>query len=160
MATKTADEWYAEYGAYHQNPTNKLIHWLCIPAIMTALVGLLWSLPVPWAAAAPWLNWAMVVAAASLLFYLRLSVPLAIGMAAWLAVTLGIVWAVERGTGQPVWIASLALFVVAWIGQFIGHAIDGQKPAFFKDLQFLLIGPAWLLDDAARRLRKPASSEA
>ncbi len=47
MTSKTAADWYAEYGAYHQNPTNKLIHWLCIPAIMTALVGLLWSLPVP-----------------------------------------------------------------------------------------------------------------
>ena len=39
----------------------------------------------------------------------------------------------------------LLTFIVAWIGQFIGHKIEGKKPAFFKDLQFLLIGPVWLL---------------
>jgi uncharacterized membrane protein YGL010W len=40
---------------------------------------------------------------------------------------------------------SLGIFVLAWIGQFIGHHVEGKKPSFFKDLQFLLIGPAWLL---------------
>jgi uncharacterized membrane protein YGL010W len=43
------------------------------------------------------------------------------------------------------WQVCLALFIVAWIFQFIGHKIEGKKPSFFKDLQFLLIGPAWLL---------------
>ena len=37
------------------------------------------------------------------------------------------------------------VFVLAWIGQFIGHLIEGKRPSFFKDLQFLLIGPAWLM---------------
>ena len=45
----------------------------------------------------------------------------------------------------PLWQSCLAIFVVAWIGQFIGHAIEGRRPSFFKDLQFLLIGPIWLL---------------
>ena len=40
---------------------------------------------------------------------------------------------------------SLIIFVIAWIGQFIGHKIEGKKPSFFEDIQFLLIGPAWLL---------------
>ena len=151
MPAKTAAEWYAEYGYYHQNPTNKSIHWICIPAIMTALVGLLWSLPVPWATVAPWLNWAIVIAALSLLFYARLSLGLAIGMAAWLGLTMAVVRGVEVLSPQPVWIPALVLFVVAWIGQFYGHAIEGKKPAFFKDLQFLLIGPAWLLNDAMKR---------
>ena len=154
MPAKTADQWYAEYGSFHKNPTNKKIHWICIPAIMTALVGLLWSLPVPWAAAAPWLNWAMVLAGMSLLFYLRLSASLAFGMAAWLALTMLVVRGVEAVSPQPVWIPALGLFVVAWIGQFYGHAIEGKKPAFFKDLQFLLIGPAWLLDDAVKRWQR------
>ena len=39
----------------------------------------------------------------------------------------------------------LGIFIVSWIGQFIGHKIEGQKPSFFDDLKFLLIGPAWLL---------------
>ena len=47
--------------------------------------------------------------------------------------------------GSKLFTISLVLFVVAWIGQFIGHKLEGAKPSFFKDLQFLLIGPAWLL---------------
>jgi uncharacterized membrane protein YGL010W len=50
------------------------------------------------------------------------------------------------------WVTSLVIFVAAWIGQFIGHAIEGKRPSFFKDLQFLLIGPLWLLAAAYRRL--------
>jgi uncharacterized membrane protein YGL010W len=45
----------------------------------------------------------------------------------------------------PVWQICLALFVLAWIGQFIGHKIEGKKPSFLKDVVFLLIGPAWLM---------------
>jgi uncharacterized membrane protein YGL010W len=44
------------------------------------------------------------------------------------------------------------LFVLAWVGQFIGHRIEGKRPSFFQDLQFLLIGPLWLLADLYRRL--------
>jgi uncharacterized membrane protein YGL010W len=51
----------------------------------------------------------------------------------------------------PVWKTSAALFVVAWVGQFIGHHVEGRKPSFFKDVQFLLIGPAWLLHFIYRR---------
>ena len=39
----------------------------------------------------------------------------------------------------------ISIFTIAWTGQFLGHKIEGKKPAFFKDLQFLLIGPLWLL---------------
>ena len=52
----------------------------------------------------------------------------------------------------PLWVTSLAIFLIAWIGQFIGHVIEGRQPSFFKDLQFLLIGPLWLLAAAYRRL--------
>ena len=40
---------------------------------------------------------------------------------------------------------SIIVFIFAWILQFLGHKIEGKKPSFFKDIQFLLIGPAWLL---------------
>ena len=46
----------------------------------------------------------------------------------------------------------LSIFIIAWIGQFIGHKIEGKKPAFFKDLQFLLIGPLWLLSFIYKKL--------
>jgi uncharacterized membrane protein YGL010W len=55
----------------------------------------------------------------------------------------------------PLWILCLALFVVAWIGQFIGHHYEGKRPSFLKDVQFLMIGPLWLLSFVYRKLRIP-----
>jgi uncharacterized membrane protein YGL010W len=43
------------------------------------------------------------------------------------------------------------VFVLAWIGQFIGHKIEGARPSFFTDLAYLLIGPAWLVGKLMRR---------
>ncbi len=57
----------------------------------------------------------------------------------------------QAGFG-PVWRSALVVFVVAWIGQFIGHKIEGKKPSFLQDLQFLLIGPVWLLGFIYRNL--------
>ena len=52
---------------------------------------------------------------------------------------------------MPLWASSLAIFVIAWVGQFIGHKIEGKKPSFFEDLQFLMIGPLWLLGHLYRK---------
>jgi uncharacterized membrane protein YGL010W len=71
---------------------------------------------------------------------LLLSFILLLALTQWLA---GLPW--------PLWVTSLVIFVVAWIGQFIGHAIEGKRPSFFKDVQFLLIGPLWLAAAAYRR---------
>lgn len=93
----------------------------------------------------PYLNWSTLATAAVLLFYLRLSWPLAVAM---LVFSLAVIWAImgwERVSSRPVWQPALVIFVIAWIGQFIGHAIEGKKPSFFQDLQFLLIGPIWLI---------------
>ena len=46
----------------------------------------------------------------------------------------------------------ITVFILAWIGQFIGHKIEGKKPSFFEDIQFLLIGPAWLLSFIYKKL--------
>ncbi len=145
---KTADQWFAEYGESHQNPVNKTIHWICVPTIFYCVLGLVWSIPVPAALleAAPWFNWTLPVAIGVLVFYLRLSLPLAIGMFFFTSVCyLFIELQVAKGCPVPVWKSSLIVFVVAWIGQFIGHKVEGKKPSFFHDVVFLLIGPAWLL---------------
>jgi uncharacterized membrane protein YGL010W len=47
---------------------------------------------------------------------------------------------------------SVSVFVIAWIGQFVGHKIEGKKPSFFDDLRFLLIGPLFVLGFLYRRL--------
>jgi len=150
---RTVTEWLSEYGASHENPTNKLLHWICVPPIVLAVMGLLWSLPVPpaFATLSPWLNWATLTAAAALIYYALLSPALTVGVfVAFLGLLL-----ITRGLAQlpwPLWLTSLVIFVIAWIGQFVGHAVEGKRPSFFKDLQFLLIGPLWLLAAAYRRL--------
>jgi uncharacterized membrane protein YGL010W len=153
---RSVSDWLAEYGTSHQHPTNKLLHWICVPPIVLAVMGLLWSLPVPaaFAALSPWVNWATLTSLAALLYYLTLSPRLAAGLILAFAALL----ALTRALGAlpwPLWATSLVIFVIAWIGQFIGHAIEGQRPSFFKDLQFLLIGPLWLLAAAYRRLSVP-----
>ncbi|WP_324671136.1 DUF962 domain-containing protein [Hymenobacter sp. GOD-10R] len=144
----------AEYGESHQNPTNKRVHWICVPLIMFSILGLLWSIPVPdfMRAAGPWVNWATLVMALAVLYYLRLSPRLALGMVLiWAVMAMGL-RVVEASAPLPLWVVCLLIFVLAWVGQFWGHKIEGKKPSFLKDLQFLLIGPVWLLHFVYERL--------
>ncbi len=141
------DQLLEKYGESHQNPTNKLIHWLCIPAIMFSLFGLLYAIPFP-AERSLFANWAAVLLAGALIYYLRLSLSMFLGF-----VVIGglLLWGnhalyISLGSDPTALVkVSLAVFVLAWIGQFVGHKIEGKKPSFLEDLQFLLIGPAWLL---------------
>jgi uncharacterized membrane protein YGL010W len=150
---RTVAEWLAEYGESHRHPANERLHWLCVPVIAACVVGFLWELPVPQAAAAlgPWLNWATLATAAALAYYAALSPRLAIGMAPVLVAVLALVAWLDT-LPVPLWALCAVAFVVAWIGQFVGHAIEGRRPSFFRDLQFLLIGPLWLLGGVYRRL--------
>jgi len=146
---RTAQEWLDAYGESHQNPTNKTIHWICIPWIMISVLGLLATIPSPFAD--PWLSWATAVVVLAVGYYALISIPLAVGMAVVSAAMLAIVQVIA-GLPLPLWASSLAIFVLAWIVQFIGHKIEGKKPSFFEDLQFLLIGPMWLLAAIYRRV--------
>jgi uncharacterized membrane protein YGL010W len=138
----TLAAWLDEYAESHQNRVNKTIHWICVPLITFSVLGMSWAL-------SPWV--ALVVIAGAGIFYIGLSVPLALGMLVIAAVMLSIVAALPH----PFWI-SLTIFVLAWIGQFYGHQVQGKKPSFFKDLQFLLVGPIWLLHFVYRRVGIPA----
>ncbi|GCD76984.1 hypothetical protein JCM31826_04660 [Thermaurantimonas aggregans] len=139
---KTADQWFDEYGQSHQNPTNKTIHWICVPLIFWSILGLFYAIPVP--ETMTWFNWSYVLILLSLIFYLRLSLNLFVGIALFTLICLSILWLLDS-SGLSIFYISITVFVLAWIGQFIGHKIEGKKPSFFKDLQFLLIGPAWLM---------------
>ena len=151
---RTATQWLDDYGASHRNPANKVLHWICVPVIAWCLLGLLWLLPFPDAirASYPAANWAGVAVLAALGYYAVLSPRLALGAAPLLLAFLWSINGVARWSTVPLWGVCLFLFVAAWIGQFIGHAIEGKRPSFFKDLQFLMIGPLWLLADVFRRL--------
>ena len=151
---RTMQQWLDEYGESHRHPANKTIHWICVPAILFSVLGLLWLVPVPSGAAAlgPWANWATLVFALALIYYLLLSPALAIGMGVVVLLMLALIAWLAAAVAFPAWTLFAGIFVVAWIGQFIGHQVEGRKPSFFKDVQFLLIGPAWLLADLYRHL--------
>ena len=156
MLNKSIDQWLSEYGESHQNPTNKLIHWICVPVILWCVLALLWLVPL---GLSGWINGATVLIALSILFYLRLSLTLAIGMTLIGAISvILIVGYLRTSPSLPLWGFALLLFVVAWVGQFIGHHIEGKKPSFFKDVQFLLIGPAWLLSFVYKKVGIPISN--
>ena len=150
---RSVTDWFSEYGESHANPTNKLLHWVCVPLIVLAVMGLLWSIPVPAAftVVSPWLNWATLVAIVAVVYYGTMSVGLALGTLVAYIVMFAVLNALDS-LPWPLWATSLAIFVLAWIGQFIGHAVEGKRPSFFKDLQFLMIGPLWLMASLYRRL--------
>src|SRR5262249_290149 len=105
--------------------------------------------------ATPYLNWATIVCALAVIYYLTLSIPLAIGMAAFSTLAIVIIRLIETNVAIKLeWIAG-PLFVFAWVFQFAAHEVEGKKPSSFKDLQFLLIGPAWLMHFLFRRLGIP-----
>ena len=130
----------AKYSESHLNPTNELIHCICVPAIVLSFLGMLWSVH-------PLL--ALAATLVSLLYYVNLSLPFAFGMLLMFGFMLALLYVLP-----PPWILpfSITVFVLAWIGQFIGHKIEGKKPSFFDDLRFLLIGPLFVLGVLYRRL--------
>jgi uncharacterized membrane protein YGL010W len=154
--TRRIDVLLAEYGESHQNPTNKTIHWIAVPVIAWSVIAILWVLPTPrFFPVNPYVNWATIACVLAIIYYLTLSIPLAIGMAAFSALAIVIIRLIERNVSINLeWIAG-TLFIAAWVFQFAGHEVEGRKPSFFKDLQFLLIGPAWLMHFLFRGLGIP-----
>jgi len=149
---KKIDQLLNEYGESHQNSLNKRIHWICVPAIFFSIVGLLWSLPLGPLSRfdSPFANWGTVTLLLVSLYYMSLSIKLTIGMV--LFSLLCMLLCYELSQFIAVWKVSVATFIVAWIGQFYGHSVEGKKPSFLKDLQFLLIGPAWLMHFIYKKL--------
>ncbi len=146
---KTAQQWFDDYAVSHQNLTNQLIHYICVPAIFFSVIGLLMSIPTVFLESTFELynpiieNWATVVGVFILIFYVRLGFWYFAQML--LITMLCIIGNYWLGNNVNLLIASLIIFVVAWIGQFYGHKVEGKKPSFIKDLQFLLIGPLWVV---------------
>jgi len=145
---RTLQQWFDSYAVSHQNPTNISIHFICVPAIFFSVVGLFMSIPsgflnniLPHPIIA---NWAFVLLVITLvLFYFRLSVKVGIQMLLFSAFCLILNYVIAQYV--PLVYFSLMLFIIAWIGQFYGHKVEGQKPSFIDDLQFLLVGPAWVM---------------
>ena len=136
------DELFGRYDESHRNGINKTIHWICVPLIVWSVLAALWV----------WTPFAVcAVIALAVVYYVSISLPIAIGM---LVVSAAMVLTLIAIPSHLLMVAAI-VFVAAWLGQFIGHKIEGRKPSFFEDLMFLMIGPAWLLGFLYRRLRIP-----
>lgn len=150
---RSLDEWLDSYSQNHRNPLNRIIHWICVPAILWAVMAALWAIPVPASIGRPgfWCGMAIIAAFA---FYWRLSRPIGIAMlVVFIVFGLFTEWLFRTiGPSYLLWTAVI-VFVIAWIGQFIGHVIECARPSFFTDLAYLLIGPAWLADKLMRQLK-------
>jgi uncharacterized membrane protein YGL010W len=148
---RSAEEWFSSYGGDHQNPTNRSIHWVCVPAILWAVIAALWAIPVPASLSGPGL-WSWVGMALSLAFYFRLSARLGVAMLGLFLVLGALTQALYRALGPAVLLSlAVAVFVTAWVGQFIGHKYEGKRPSFLTDVSYLLVGPAWLVSKLLRR---------
>jgi uncharacterized membrane protein YGL010W len=141
---RSFDQWMSEYGVSHRNPTNQLIHKICVPLIMLSVIGIFWSIPTPEIfRQLPYLNWATIFILGCLIFYVTLNFMMFVGMLIMTIVMCGICIQLQQaGILLPV---SLGIFVLAWIAQFYGHKVEGKKPSFLQDLVFLLIGPLWVM---------------
>ncbi len=152
MTNKTLQDWFNEYGESHINPTNQCIHNVAVPTIYMAIMGLLWDIPWPEVFNGPiWLNWSILAVVVTGGFYIRYSITLTIGIAILSMIGIALCLCLEA-INTPVWITSLVVFIIAWVFQFVGHKIEGKKPSFFKDLQYLLVGPGWVLAKLYRKL--------
>ena len=140
-----------EYGESHKNKTNIIIHAIAVPAIYFVTLGLLWSLPTPIFLDYFDITWAHVLVIPTLYYYFKLSGPIGAAMTLLSIVSFFGIKLLE-GLSIPVWQVCVSIFVVMWILQFVGHHVEGKKPSFFKDIQFLLVGPAWWWGHWLKRL--------
>jgi uncharacterized membrane protein YGL010W len=151
---RTQQQWFNEYAESHQNQLNQKIHYICVPVIFFSIVGILFSIPSTFITNTMGIsnpifgNWPALALALLLFFYFRLSIKTFTLMLLFSLVSL-------YGNYQlslilPILPTSIFLFVLAWGGQFYGHKVEGKKPSFLKDIQFLLIGPAWVFEKMTR----------
>jgi uncharacterized membrane protein YGL010W len=136
------DQLLSHYAASHQHPTNEAIHCVAVPVIMLTLLGLLYELhPIVFA----------LFLVASFVYYARLSTRVLVLMIVWSGLLTGLIVLM----GDLRLEICIVLFVLSWTAQFIGHKIEGRKPSFFEDIQYLWVGPLFVADVLGRRYGLP-----
>jgi len=131
---------FADYAAYHQTKGNKWFHRIGIPLIMLSLLGMLARVGTG-KVAGMHSDAAILLIFLATIAYIRLEWRLAIPM---LIVSIAFYLI---GAWLPMSI-NVALFILGWIFQFIGHSVyEHKQPAFFRNVVHLLIGPLWILND-------------
>lgn len=138
LTERRIDQLLAHYGESHQHPVNERIHFIAIPLIMLNLIGLIFCIH-------PWLAYGFM--AASMVYYARLSRVFLAAMGVWSVALLALVHAM----GDFRLPLCISIFVGAWVLQFIGHKLEGKKPSFFEDVQYLWVGPLFVLRPLLQR---------
>lgn len=139
---KTLVQHLAQYASYHRNPRNVITHIIGIPIIVISAAALFAKLALTVYGVT--LSAAMALAAASIVFYLRLDIGLGLIMAALMTGSVVIGTQIAALPTQEWLLISVGSFVVGWIIQFIGHYFEGRKPAFVDDMSGLAIGPLFV----------------
>lgn len=150
------DRWLSEYGDSHREIASPAAYWPAALLLVIGTVGMLWSLPVPAAFRdiSPVLNWGSAFLMAAVVYYFILSVALAIGMLPFvMGVSVLQIWL--AASGLPLSGVSLTLVALAVAGLWLGHRASGGLRAVFRDIQLMMIAPAWLLSNLYRRLGIP-----
>lgn len=146
---------FAEYAESHRNSTNKLIHWICVPLIFWSILGFISLIPSKsigfiYIGEISYVSFAAITLVT--IFYLRLSFIISLIMFILMIIMEIFAYGINIRFKENSWIVYLSIFVITWIFQFVGHKIEGKKPSFLKDLQFLLVGPIWLLSFILKKL--------
>lgn len=146
---------FAEYSESHRNSTNKLIHWICVPLIFWTILGFISLIPSK-SICFIYIGCISYVSLAAMalvtIFYMRLSVLISIVMLIIMVIMESFAYGINIRFRENSWIVYLSVFIITWILQFVGHKIEGKKPSFLKDLQFLLVGPIWLLSFILKKI--------
>jgi uncharacterized membrane protein YGL010W len=134
-----------DYSAFHRTLGNELCHYLGIPSIVAGSATLLGLVHLATFGGFT-LTLAEVVGAAIGVFYVVSARLLGFATTLLFAVLIAV------GRALPLW-AGLSIFVGGWILQFVGHAaFEHKSPAFLRNLVHLLVGPAWIVERALKRL--------
>ncbi|MDN4012969.1 DUF962 domain-containing protein [Chryseobacterium gambrini] len=146
---------FAEYAESHRNSTNKLIHWICVPLIFWTILGFISFIPSKsigfrYIGEISYVSFAAI--ALVTVFYTRLSFLIGLIMFFVMILMESFAYGINIRFEEKSWMVYLAVFIITWIFQFVGHKIEGKKPSFLKDLQFLLVGPIWLLSFILKKL--------
>ena len=150
------DTWFAEFGERQSSARNPGIFWLSLLVLLIGVVGLLWSLPVPEAFIniSPLLNFGTAFLMAALVYYFVLSVTVGAGMAPFMLGVAAIqLWIADQSLAHSY--ASSVLIGAGVSGLCFGHYASGGLRAVGRDVQLIMIGPAWLLAGLYRRLGIP-----
>jgi uncharacterized membrane protein YGL010W len=141
---KSLHQWMEEYAVSHQNPTNIKIHTYAVPLIFIVTLGILWQVPNPGFMGGQTVRLVHVVMCLALYFYYRLGRNVFRTMTIFMAGSLLFNQIGLFLMGEGYLFLLLVTFLFAWLAQFYGHKVEGKKPSFINDLQFLLVGPVWV----------------